>query len=146
MPKLSADLRSKMICHGSVVIILALIAGFPYALAILGGSAGGSRAWAAAHTGGIMNGLLVLVAAGAARRSALNKTRQKVMAYCLIATAWGNLLGYSVGAITGTRGLEIASPLANMVVWTLFIVAVLTAFVGLGLLAWGAAAYRSRED
>ena len=67
VPKLSADLRSKMICHGSVVIILALIAGFPYAL-------------------------------------------------------------------------------ANMVVWTLFIVAVLTAFVGLGLLAWGAAAYRSRED
>ncbi len=68
------------------------------------------------------------------------------MAYCLITMAWGNLLGYSVGAIAGTRGLEIASPLANMVVWTLFIVAVLTAFVGLGLLAWGAAAYRSRED
>ncbi len=146
MAKLDAQLRSRMVLHGCLVIILALVAGFPYGLAILGGSAEASRAWSAAHTGGIVNGLLLLAAASAARRSALDGPRQKLMAYSLIITAYGNLLGYSVGAMTGTRGLEIAGPAANMIVWALFIVAIVTAFTGLGLLAWGAAAYRPRQD
>ena len=139
MAKLDAKLRSRMVLHGCLVIMLSLVAGFPYALAILGQGAEVSRAWSAVHTGGILNGLLVMAAAAAARRTVLNVGRQRIMAYCFIATAYGNLLGYSIGAMTGTRGLEIAPPVANMLVWAFFMTAVVTAFTGLGLLAWGVA-------
>ena len=75
MAKLDAKLRSRMVLHGCLVIMLSLVAGFPYALAILGQGAEVSRAWSAVHTGGILNGLLVMAAAAAARRTVLNVGR-----------------------------------------------------------------------
>ena len=77
-----------MIGHSAVVIFIALLAGWGLAMSLIGGFEifpgyilpfeipGDSSAWARAHTGGLLNGLLVLAFAWVL--SSLNLDEKKV--------------------------------------------------------------------
>jgi hypothetical protein len=131
-------LRASLIFHGTIVIILGLLAGFPYALAVMGEPGWDLRGWRMAHLEGVMNGLLCLGAAGALRGLALSAGLQRLMTWSFIAMAYGNVVASILGAWTGQRGLEFAAPLSNIIVFSLFAAAVVLVFVALGLLAYGA--------
>ena len=131
-------LRASLVFHGAIVILLGMLAGFPYAFVIMGTMEGDLRAWRMAHLEGVMNGLLCLAAAGVFRRLSLTAGQQRLMTWSFIVMAYGNIVASILGAWTGHRGLELAAPAANMAVFARFTSAIIGVFVGLGLLAYGA--------
>jgi len=131
-------LRASLIFHGAIVIILGLLAGFPYALVLQGQMQGEPRAWSMAHLEGVLNGLLCLGAAGAFGKLALSAGQMRLMTWSFILMAYGNVVASVIGAVTGQRGLELAGPMSNMVVFALFMIAVVLVLVALALLAYGA--------
>jgi hypothetical protein len=136
--------RLGMALHGTVVILLGLLAGFPYALVVTGAMGGEERAWKMAHGEGIQNGLVILAVAGIGGRLALDERRSALCASALIAAGYGNVIASMIGAFSGNRGLAFALPVANLVVYFLFIVAIVGVLAGLGLVVSGArAAMRS---
>src|SRR5262245_55437012 len=117
--------RLQMAFHGIAVILLGLVAGFPYAFVVTGQMAGEERAWRMAHSEGIQNGTMVLAIAGVAGLLSLDERKSHLCAWAFIIAAYGNVIASVIGASTGTRGLELAMPVANVIVYFLFIVAVL---------------------
>jgi hypothetical protein len=132
-------LRDRMVLHGTVVIVIGLLAGFPHALVITGQLAGSERAWRMAHLEGVLNGLLVLVVAAVADRLVLSRRRHAVIAWSLIVAAYGNVVASILGAMWNVRGLNASPPGTNLVVYAIFFVAVVGVFLGLVLLAMSAA-------
>lgn len=131
------SLRDKLIFHGAIVIILGLLAGFPFVMVLNGSMEGEVRAWRMAHLEGILNGLVCLAAAGVIGYLSLDAKKLKLLAWSLIVMSYGNLIASVVGASTGNRGLEFVGPAANMIVFSLFMVAIVGVFIGVGLLALG---------
>ncbi len=130
--------RLQLALHGTWVILLGLAAGVPYALVVTGRLAGEERAWRMAHAEGIQNGLLMLAVASVAGLVHLDETRSKWCAWSLVVAGYGNVLASMIGASTGHRGLDLAMPLANVVVYGLFVVAIVGVVTALVILARGA--------
>jgi len=133
-------LRARMIYHGAVVVMLGLLAGFPHAFVLTGQLAGEERAWRMAHLEGLLNGMLVLLAAAASSWLVLSARQQAWLAGSLVAAAYGNVIASTLGATFGVRGLGLTGPPANAVMNLLFWVAIGGVFVGVGLLIAGARA------
>ena len=127
-----------MIFHGAVVILLGLLAGFPYALVVTGSLAGSERAWRMAHLEGVLNGLLVIVVAAVWDRLALDGWKRDVLAWSLVLMAYGNVVASVIGATFAVRGLEPGGSPSNTLVYLLFMMAVVGIVVGIGLVAEGA--------
>jgi hypothetical protein len=130
--------RIRMALHGAVVILLGLLAGFPYALVVTGAMAGEERAWRMAHGEGVENGLVILAVAAIGGLLSLDERRSRLCASMLIVAGYGNVVASIIGAATGNRGLAFALPIANIVVYVLFFVAVVGVLGGLALAADGA--------
>ena len=127
-----------MIFHGAVVILLGLLAGFPYALVVTGSLGGSERAWRMAHLEGVLNGLLVIVVAAVWDRLALHGWKRDVLAWSLVLMAYGNVVASVIGATFAVRGLEPGGSPSNTLVYLLFMMAVVGIVVGIGLVAEGA--------
>ena len=127
-----------MIFHGAVVVLLGLLAGFPYALVVTGTLASSERAWRMAHLEGVLNGLLVIAIAAVWDRLALAGRKRDVLVWSLVLMAYGNVVASAIGATFAVRGLEPGGPLSNTFVYGLFMAAVVGVVVGLGLVAEGA--------
>ena len=128
----------KMIFHGTAVIWVGLMAGFPFGLVIMGRMEGDQRAWHMAHLEGIINGFLAIGAAVALPHLKLDERRFPLYAWSFIVAGWGNVIASIIGAIVRQRGLELALPVSNLVVFTMFVVAILAVLTGLYLMMRGA--------
>jgi hypothetical protein len=126
-----------MLLHGAVVILIGLLAGFPYVYVISGQLAGEERAWRMAHLEGILNGLVVMAVAAGGARIALSAGHQRLLAASLIVAAYGNAVASILGAVFGVRGLGLQGPVANLVVFLLFSLAIVGILLGLGLVIVG---------
>ena len=130
--------RAHMVLHGALVVVIGLLAGLPYAFVLTGAMAGEERAWKMAHLEGVLNGLMLVAVGAAGDAIALSKRQSRWLEWSLIVAAYGNVLGATLGAISGERGLAPEGPLANFAVYALFMVAVVAVLAGLGLAAVGA--------
>jgi hypothetical protein len=122
-----------MIYHGGIVFLLGLALGLPFGLVLLGGMEGSERAWRMAHLEGVLNGLLVIGVAAVGPALGLGAGRAVAVAWCMIVTAYGNVVASALGAACGVRGLAPGGSLVNTTVYVLFMVAVVTVVVGMGL-------------
>jgi hypothetical protein len=138
MNALEPRLRKSLVGHGVVVILLGLLIGFPYALVVTGSLPGAERAWRMAHLEGVLNGLMLVAIGAAGDAIALSARQARWLERSLIAAAYGNVAGATLGAVAGERGLAPEGPLANFAVYALFMVAVVAVLVGLALAAIGA--------
>ena len=112
-------LQRIMIGNGLLVVLAAMLAGFMLMFSLIGGVEiwpghilplhiyGTSEGWVRAHSGGTMNGLLVLVVALALPKLNLSAGLQKWTAYGLIYVAWSFTLFYWLGNAAGNRGLTL---------------------------------------
>lgn len=112
-------LQRIMIGHGLLVILTAMLAGFMLMFLLIGGIEiwpghilpvhvyGSSAGWVRAHSGGTMNGLLVVVVALALPKLNLSERLQKWTAYGFIYVAWSFTLFYWLGNAAGNRGLTL---------------------------------------
>jgi len=144
-------LRALLVANGALVFMVGLLAGFPFGFVILGkivlwplpGAVAwtGStdvRAWRMAHLEGILNGLTLIGVAAIAPWLVLGLRAQRLLAWLLIATAWGNVVASVIGPIFGGRGLEFGGGAANSLMYLLFVAAVVAVLVAMGLVVWGA--------
>lgn len=112
-------LQQIMFGHGLLVILAAMLAGFMLMFNLLGGIEiwpgtiveipmyGTADGWVRAHTGGALNGVLVIIVALALPKLNLGEFAQKFTAYGLIYCAWTFTLFYWLGNASSNRGLSI---------------------------------------
>lgn len=131
-------LRARMVFHGAVVVMLGLLTGFPHAFVLTGQIAGEERAWRMAHLEGLLNGMLVMLAAAVASALVLSPRQHAWLVWSLVAAAYGNVVASVLGATFGVRGLALAGPPANAIMNLLFWVAIAGVLVGVALLIVGA--------
>jgi hypothetical protein len=135
---LSSDVRASLVLHGVVVIVLGLLAGFPYALVVTGDLQGEVRAWRMAHLEGVLNGLVLIGVGAAGSLIALGARQASWLFWSLLVAGYGNVVAATIGASFGVRGLTASGPAANLLVFTLFTAAIVGVFVGLALAGLGA--------
>jgi len=96
-----------LLIHGTIVVSLGVLAGFPFWYAILRNrGAEQIRGWRVAHTTLIMNGLLLLVVALVSPHLELGHTSLALAAWALVVSAYGFVFALGVGAWVGERGLN----------------------------------------
>ncbi len=125
-----------MICHGLLVIFVAMLAGFMLMYNLVGGVEvwpgvfvqipmyGTEAGWVRAHSGGIMNGLLVVVVALALPKLNLSETARRWMVWGLIYVAWSFTVFYWFGNASSNRGLSLGTSALgppDVVGWIAFI-------------------------
>ncbi len=106
-----------MIGHGLLVILVAMLAGFMLMFHLVGGIEvwpgtivafsvyGTSEGWVRAHSGGTMNGLLVVVMAIVLPKLHLSPRLQTWTAWGFVYIAWSFTVFYWLGNAAGNRGL-----------------------------------------
>ncbi len=105
--------------HGFLVILVAMLAGFMLMFSLLGGLEiwpgnimpvsvyGTSEGWVRAHSGGAMNGLLVIAVGLSLPKMGMSPALQRLTAYGFIYVAWSFTLFYWLGNAAGNRALSI---------------------------------------
>ena len=112
-------LQRIMIANGMMVVLVAMLAGFMLMFSLLGGFEiwpgttlqfavyGTSEGWVRAHSGGTMNGLLVIVIALALPKLNLSEAMQRWTTWGFIYVAWSFTVFYWLGNAAGNRALSI---------------------------------------
>ncbi len=131
------QLVQRMVFHGSAMILLGLLAGFPFALVLTGDMMGEARAWRMAHLEGLLNGMLVIAAGAVLARVVLEASTKKLLVWSLIGMGYANLAASVTAAVFGVRGLTPGMPLSNFVVYGLFMAAVVGVLLAMGLMMYG---------
>src|SRR5512139_1642094 len=96
-------LQALMIAHAGLVLLLGMLAGLPFGFHLLGRIElwpipfaldvqipGTERGWRAAHVGNVANGSMLLAVAAIFPRLTLSDAARRRLAWCLVATVWGN--------------------------------------------------------
>ena len=110
-------LQRVMLINGFMVILFAMLAGFMLMFSLLGGLElwpeyivaipvyGTSEGWVRAHSGGAMNGLLVVAVGLSLPKMALSRFQQRLTAYGFVYVAWSFTIFYWFGNAAGNRAL-----------------------------------------
>jgi len=154
-------LQRIMIGNGLLVVLVAMLSGFMLMFSLLGGIEvwpgkiieipmyGTIDGWVRAHTGGALNGVLVIVVGLALPTLRLSEFMQRFTAYGFIYIAWSFTLFYWLGNASSNRALSIGpSPLGEPDTIGLigFLPGVPSVFLVVFLLAVGAKSVLSRGD
>jgi hypothetical protein len=108
-----------MIGHGAVIFFIGLMSGYLFLFQLIGeinlwpipgaikvDFPADDRAWRAAHTGNIMNALMLIGAGLSLSRLRMSATVEKLVCWGLVISAWGNFGFYALSAMGATgRGL-----------------------------------------
>ena len=108
-----------MIANGLMVVLVAMLAGFMLMFNLIGGIEvwpgniieipmyGTAEGWVRAHSGGAMNGLLVVIVALALPKLNLGARAQAWTAWGFVFIAWSFTIFYWLGNAAGNRGLTL---------------------------------------
>ena len=128
----------QILLHGVIVLLIGLLCGVPYGHAITHGwGEDAVRAWRFAHLGLLVGGIWLLAVAGVSHLLVLNARTVSVLAWSLVASAYGFTVALVLAAVSGVRGLEPTGPFANFVVFLANAVGAFGALVGVVLMVVG---------
>ena len=129
---------------GFILILLALLTGFAIP------ELANPRLGLAAHTVGILGGLVLIALGALAGSFALGARASAIMMWSWVYTAYANWLGCLLGAMTGASRLTpiagagtTGDSVSEAVVAFLLVSLALASLVGTGLAIWG---FRPRKD
>ena len=136
------NLNRILIGNGAIVFLIAMLAGFYYAIAILDGTEL-ENAFRVAHSGTMAQGLLLIAMGSGLNYLNFKYSTKRIISWLLIITAWGNTIGCNVAAFSGSRGLTYLDTahgfgLVNKFIFFSFMVAVITILVALIFIIIGA--------
>lgn len=112
-------LQKIMIGHGLLVLLVAMLAGYMLVFVLIGGIEvwpgtilsipvyGTEAGWVRAHSGGTMNGIMVIVIALAMPHIPLSPFMEKLTAWGFIYIAWSFTGFYWLGNAAGNRSLSL---------------------------------------
>jgi hypothetical protein len=111
------NLQRIMLLNGLLVILIASISGFMLLFQLVGGFEvwpghiievpvyGSSDGWVRAHTGGLLNGVLVMLVGLSLPHLKLTDVKNKIMAYGFCYCAWSFTAFYWIGNAVSNRAL-----------------------------------------
>lgn len=111
-------LQRRMVAHGALVLLIAMLAGVGLLVSLLGGLEvwpgrllpidvpGHPAAWVRTHVGGILNALLVMVMALLLPGLGFADATARRIAAGLVGTAWANTLFYWAAMLAPNRALS----------------------------------------
>ncbi len=114
-----ARLRYSLIGHGSLVMIVGLIAGIILVFSMVEGIRlwpfidmdmaipGSPRGWQAAHVGGMMNGLMMILMAMCVARLRVSAGQMRYIFWAFVVTGWANTIFYWCGNLSMNRALSV---------------------------------------
>ena len=114
-------IQAMMLGHGFLVMIAGMLFGFLLVFSLLeaidiwpfpavaASIPGTPRGWAVAHTGSILNGLMVVAVALALPTLSLSLRAAKWVSWGLLFTAWGNVGFYAFGPLAPNRALSMGA-------------------------------------
>lgn len=121
--------QQRITFHAAVVLIVGLLCGFPFALALTGNwGEEPVRAWRFAHLGLTLTGIWLLATSAVMPSLVLGERAARLLVWSLVSSAYGFSVALVVAAIAGVRGLEPGGPTAN---WFAFLGNTVGAFAGL---------------
>lgn len=121
MDQANNRMQALMLGNGFAVMLVGMFSGFMLTFSLLEAIdifpfpaiavaiPGTTRGWVAAHTGNIMNGLMLVGVALSLPRLAIEGRRLAWVGWGLIATVWGNAAFYVFGNLAANRGLTVGS-------------------------------------
>ncbi len=113
------QIQSSLIGHGALVIFISLLAGFMLTFDMLNGIKiwplfdvsidipGTIRGWRIAHSGGLLNGIMIMVIALCITRIKLSASSLKFIYWSFLLTGWGNTIFYWAANLSMNRGLSV---------------------------------------
>ena len=129
-----------LIFHGTVVLLIGLLAGFPFLFGIVRGAPSrGVEAWRAAHTGLSSTGVMVIAMGAALGLWQAEGPSVQVVTWGITIGAYGIALAMTLAAATGSRGLVAGGPASNHIVYASYMTGVPATLVGTGAFLWIAA-------
>jgi len=125
------DSRRQLAFHGSMVLLIGLLAGIGFSYAATTGPVGTDlyKNWHFAHMEGLLNGVVVLAVAGAWPAIGRDGLPVTVGKWLLILGAYANAIGPWITALfIGHRVIQPHTPLESLVVYGFYIPGVLPLF------------------
>ena len=113
--------QKNLIGHALLVLIVGLLAGFMLAFSLIGGLEvmpsifmgipvfGTTEGWVRAHSGGIVNALLMIAVAFALPHCGLAPGRLALYAKGIVFVGWANTIFYWAGNMSANRGLSVTA-------------------------------------
>lgn len=141
----TANSRSQLALHGSVVLLIGLLAGigFSYAAATASVDSDLYKNWRFAHLEGLFNGVMVLAIAGAWPSIDGRGAMLTIGKWLLILGAYANAVGPWITTLfIGHRVIQPHAPLEHIVVYGFYIPGVVPIFA-VAIFAWSA--FRNRR-
>ena len=114
-------IQRRMIGHAALILFIGMLAGFGLLVSLIGGIElipgtvipisifGGTDAWVRAHTGGILNALLILGVALALPLLRFQAQAAGRIKWMIVGTGWANTLFYWAALLAPNRALSFAS-------------------------------------
>lgn len=136
--------QCNLVFHAGGVILLGMLSGIPYSMALLGQISGAATDWQISHMEGLLNGLLMLGIAAAGSLMTLSRLQEKLFYGFVVFTGYGNALYGWARGISGESGVEDTGTLASLIVQMLGGFPVITAFAFIVMLMIGARKSASR--
>ena len=125
--------------HGSVILLLGLLCGWPYARALIRAKSEiGTNAWRVAHLSLPIAAILLFALVAVVPLLQLSATAAAWMVWSFIASGYAFAIALVLGAYYGFRGLSSKPPLLNRVVYLGNMVGAVLSLLGSILLVWGA--------
>ena len=146
--------------HALILLIIGLLDGFMLAFSLIGGlevlptffigipTFGTTEGWVRAHSGGIMNGLMLIAFAFIMPHCGLAVERLQLFAKGIIFAGWANTIFYWTGNASGSRALSFTdnalgtSNILGVIGYTL---AVIAAFVTIYIAAQMARGFLAKD-
>jgi hypothetical protein len=120
-----------MIFHGTVVLIIGLLAGFPFLRGIVT-RADQHRvdAWRAAHTGLCSTGVMTIAMGAALKLWSVGGLATALATWGIVIGGYGIALAMTLAAASGSRGLVAGGSLSNKVVYVAYMTGVPATLIG----------------
>ena len=133
------EFARQLIFHGSVVLLIGLFAGFPYARVILKKRADNIiHAWRVAHQSLPIGAILLFALASFIALLDASNAFKWALSILFIVSAYAFAFALILGPIVGQRGLTSCGPMSAKLVYSGNIVGVITSLIGALLLVYSA--------
>lgn len=129
----------QLILHGAVILLVGLLCGAPLGSAAVRGKPEETvRAWRVAHSSLVMGGILLLTLAGVVSHLQLSASALSLLVWVFVVSSYGFAVVLPLAAHYGHRGLSLAPPLFNRVIYLGNMAGAVGLTIGTVLLLWGA--------
>ena len=132
-------ISKQLILHGSIILLLGLLCGWPYARALIRGkSEVSTNAWRVAHLSLPIAAILLFAMAAVLPQLRISSATRAWMAWLFIVSSYAFTVALTLGACYGFRGLTFDPPLINRAVYAGNMLGAALSLIGSILLVWGA--------